>query len=113
VSGWSPIKEDIVLSRNGDYGWRHTKDASDPAFPTGTTAELVFYEDDSTDAEEIASWPAEAVTTSYIEFIVQSNETDLIEARTTYQLMVHYPAVPPSVHTQDWPWKRGKVKREN
>lgn len=112
MSGWSPIKDDIILSRGADWVHKYTKDQSDPAFPAGTTAEVVITGSSDTDAPVIDTWPAENVTTSSIEFVVQSAKTDLIDARSRYRLLVHYPPMAPAVETQDWVWFRGSIKRE-
>lgn len=112
MSGWSPIKDDIILTRGADWIHKFTKDQSDPPFPSGTSAEVVLTESSDTDAPVLASWPAENVSPSSIEFVVQSEQTDMVEARTRYRLLVHYPPVPPSTVTQDWVWFRGAIKRE-
>lgn len=112
MSGHSPIKEPLILSRNSDYVWRHDKNPNDVSYPTGTTAELVFYDGMDTDANVIAAWDAELVAPSYIQFIVQVAQTNQIPDRTPYQLMVHLPTSA-STETQDYPHKTGRVKREN
>lgn len=112
MSGWSPIKDDIILSRGADWVHKFTKDQSDPSFPTGTTAEVIITATADTDAAVIATWPAENVTTSSVQFVIQSTLTDAVEARSRYRLLVHYPPVPPAAETQDFVWFRGSIKRE-
>lgn len=113
MSGYSPIKDDLTLTRDADWTHRYDKDRSDPAFPAGTTAEVVITKDDKITSPVIATWPAETVSAGYIEFWVQSDETNAIPARYHYRLMVHYPPVAPITDLNDFCWYRGNVKRED
>lgn len=110
MSGFSPIKEDIVLTRDADFVHRYQ--VSDQLLPVGTSAEIVITKDAGDRSPVLATWPAETVTPEYIDFWVDFEETNLIAARRHYRLMVHYSAVAPSTEVQDFCWYRGNVKRE-
>lgn len=111
MSGYEPIKEDLILSRGGDFAHRYKKDSKDPAFPTGTSAEIVITRDSKTDAAVVATWQSYDVTSDYIEFWVQHDELDAIPERYRYRLLVHYPPTPPAEDGLDFPWYIGSIKR--
>lgn len=111
MSGYEPIKEDLILSRGGDYAHRYAKAQNDPVFPFGTTAEIVITKTNKTDADVVATWPANDITNSYIEFWVQAPEPDAIPERYRYRLIVHYPATAPATDGRDFVWYIGATKR--
>lgn len=111
MSGYVPIKEDLILSRGGDYAHRYEKDPGDPPFPDGTTAEIVITKDDKTASPILHTWPAEDISSDAIEFWVQADDLDDIPARHHYQLRVHYPPEAPSPEGLDFPWYIGSIKR--
>lgn len=110
MSGFSPIKEDIVLTRDADFVHRYQ--VSDQLLPAGTSAEIVITKNDRDNSPVIATWTSETVTPEFIEFWVHQEDTNPIAARSHYRLMVHYPPVAPSNDVQDFCWFRGNIKRE-
>lgn len=112
MSGYSPIKETLVLTRGADYVHRFQKAAADPDFPEGTTAEIVITRGTSMSAPVLATWPVYDVNPDALEFWVQTVETDAIPDRVNWRLLVHYPAQSPESEVQDFCWMRGTVKRE-
>lgn len=111
MSGYEPISEPLILTRGADYVHRYHRHPTDPPFPADTTAEIVITEDGEIGAPVLATWPALEVTADYTEFWVQSEQADLIEDGVTYQLYVHYPAVPPATDTLDFGWYEGRIER--
>lgn len=114
MSGYSPVRDALVLSRGADFVHTYRKHPDDPVFPTGTTAEIVITRNNRTDSDVLATWPAEDVSEDAISFWVQTTETDVIPERPTpaWRLIVHYPAPPGASEAQDFVWFRGNVKRE-
>ncbi|MFC8182388.1 hypothetical protein ACFULT_26250 [Rhodococcus sp. NPDC057297] len=113
MSGYEPIQEDMTLSRAADWTHRYEKAKTDPVFPAGTTARVEITRDDKMTSPVLETWDAESVTGTYIEFWVQSNDTDQIPARYHYRLMVRYPPAAPITDTYDFCWYRGNVKRKD
>ena len=112
MAGYSPIVENMILTRDADYLHIFKRDPSDPPFPANTTAEIVITETRDTDSTVLATWDAEDVSPDEIAFWVQSEDTNEIDARTYYRLLVHYPPSTPGGEPQDWCWYRGQIKRE-
>lgn len=112
MAGNKPNEEDMILTRDADFINRYQKKASDPAFPDGTTAEIVITETNDTDSQILATWPAYDVTAGHIDFWVQSELANAIDTRLRYRLMVHYPPSMPGAETQDWCWYKGAVRRD-
>lgn len=111
MSGYKPIVEELILSRDADFAHRYQIASGDTAFPAGTTAEIVVTATNETTAPVIATWNAIEVTESYIEFWVQSPALAQIKSYTRYRLIVHYPPTPPATEGLDFVWYIGKVKR--
>lgn len=112
MSGYSPVRDVLVLSRGADFVHTYRKHPDDPAFPVGTTAEIVITRNNRTDSPILATWPAEDVSEDEISFWVQITETDVVPERTSWRLVVHYPSPPGATEVQDFVWYRGNVKRE-
>ncbi len=112
MSGYSPIREALVLTRGADYIHRFQKSPTDPEFPAGTTAEIIITRGNSMTSPVLASWQAYDVTADAIEFWIQVPETDAIPDRSNWRLIVHYPSPAPDAEVQDFAWYRGPVKRE-
>ncbi len=112
MAGFAPNREDIELTRGSDFVHIYRKDAKDPEFPDGTTAEIIITKDSKVSSPVIASWPAEDVSGEEIAFWVQNTNTDTIPDRVAYRLMVHYPPVVEGAEIQDTCWFRGNVRRE-
>lgn len=111
MAGFKPVRENIELTRWADWVHVFRKDAADPVFPVGTTAEVKITKDDKISSPVIASWAAENVSEDEISFWVQSDVADLIPDRVVYQLMVYYPPVVDGAEVQDWCWYKGSVRR--
>lgn len=114
MAGYSPVRENLILTRGADFIHIYRKHPSDPDFPAGTTAEIVITKSNAMDAEVLATWPAEDVSADEVSFWVQSVSTDAIPDRPapSWRLLVHYPPPIDGAEIQDWCWYRGTVKRE-
>lgn len=106
------MRDNLILSRGADFVHIYRRHPSDPEFPAGTTAEIVVTRTNRSDAEILATWPAEDVSSEEISFWVQNTDTDMIPERTAWRLLVHYPPAVDGAELQDFCWYRGTVKRE-
>lgn len=106
--GNDPIAtEKVLLTAGADFTYRAKCDPGE-TIPTGTTAHIGFYPDQNTETAPIATWNATAVTGAYAEWLIQSEQTDLIPDRMFYRIYVVYPETPTLEHC----WYRGKVARK-
>lgn len=104
--GHVPIKSKLTLSKGADFAQIVRRQPSDPAIPTGSTAEIKLY---TKGAETVlATWTAIAVTEDYAEFRVESEQADPIPAGSIFRLYIHYPETP----TLDLLWIYGDVQRK-
>lgn len=112
MAGYTPVRENLILSRGADFVHIYRKHQSDPEFPAGTTGEIVITSNNRTDSDVLATWPAEDVSADEISFWVQVPDTDAIPDRASYRLLVHYPPQAGGSEFQDFAWYRGSIKRE-
>lgn len=112
MAGYSPVRENLILSRGADFVHMYRKHLSDPDFPAGTTAEIIITENNRSDSDVLATWPAENVSEDEVSFWVQNPDTDVIPDRASYRLLVHYPPMSAEAELQDFAWYRGSIKRE-
>ena len=111
MAGYKPVRENLILSRGADFVHMYKKDPKDPAFPDGTTAEIVVTDGTDMDATVLATWLADDVSEEAISFWVQSPDADAIDDRVNYRLLVHYPPPIPDAEQQDFVWFYGSVRR--
>ena len=112
MAGYSPVRDNLILTRDADFVHIYRRHPLDPEFPPGTTAEIVITRNNRTDSEVLATWPAEHVSEDEISFWVQAPAANLVPDRTSWRLLVHYPAMSEQAELQDFAWYRGSVKRE-
>lgn len=107
MAGHEPIKDPLILTLGADFVHRYKKNESDPEFPAGTESRIEVYtsKDSST---PVATWSASLIDTEFIEFRVESEDTDEIPARYHYRLYVVYPDEP----TLDMCWCYGDITRK-
>lgn len=112
MAGYSPVRENLILTRDADFVHIYRRHQSDPEFPPGTTAEIVITRNNRSDSEVLATWPAENVSEDDVSFWVQVADTNPIPDRASWRLLVHYPPMSADAELQDFCWFRGSVKRE-
>lgn len=108
MAGNVPIKDTLVLTRGSDFVARYMVTDGKPDIPDGTTARIEITDTSDTDSTIIATWDATTVDARYLEFRTESEETDLIEDRTRYRLLVSFPDTP----TLDLCWYYGPIQRK-
>ncbi|MGN0123760.1 MAG: hypothetical protein ACI38R_11035 [Rhodococcus sp. (in: high G+C Gram-positive bacteria)] len=113
MSEWIPILDTVTLSRDADYVRTWERHPADPAFPPGTTAELVITRTSSKSSPVLARWEAADVTSDAVSFWVQSEQTYEIPPNSWFRLMIYYPPIAEGAETQDWCWYRGPVRRND
>lgn len=86
--GYQPVKKPLILSLGADFG--HILKPDSGTYPAGTTSRIVVTNDAGT---TLATWNA-TVTTTAIEYAIQSTETDAIPDRSKYRLYIVYPGSP-------------------
>lgn len=111
MAGYTPVRENLILSRGADFVHMYQRDPRDPEFPAGTAAEIVITRNNRTDSEILATWPAEDVSSDAVSFWVQVPSTDVIADRVAYRLIVHYPPAIDGAEQQDFCWFHGTVRR--
>lgn len=111
MGGHLPIEDPLILSRGADYVNAYEKHPQDPAFPPGTTAAIEITKTSSLTSPILATWPAENVSPTEIDFWVQSELTDLISPPAVYRLMVYYPPAMEGAEQYNFCWYRGPVQR--
>ncbi|WP_280465226.1 DUF7264 domain-containing protein [Nocardia brasiliensis] len=99
--GNEPIVETLFLVKGQDFIHEILPPVGEDV-PTGTTAELIFY--DAVDAE-IATWDA-SVTPTSISWDVASALADTINIPAYFRIYVHY------TDGADFCWFRGAVARK-
>lgn len=109
MAGNIPIKDDLILTRGSDFAHTYHLNTADPDIPEDTTARIEITETTDTDEPIIDTWEAVEVGARHIRFRVESEDTDPIDDRTYYRLMVSIPDTPDNL---DLCWYRGQVKRQ-
>ncbi|MDM7488697.1 hypothetical protein QT969_10380 [Rhodococcus sp. CSLK01-03] len=103
--GRTPEQIKLILSLGADFT-QIIKTPENETFPVDTVVAIRFY-DDPADTAHIAEWLGD-VTSTQVEWRIESALADVIPDRTPFRMYVSYPEVPTLEHC----WFTGRVARK-